>query len=51
MNPELNPALLARRFALIVLFGNVARCRWRVLDAAALPPLRGILRGNLYTYQ
>ena len=62
MNPELNPRLRllasASLFALIVLCvaweSVVAPLRpggsWMLLSAAGLS-LRGILRGNLYTYQ
>ena len=63
MNPELNPRLRllasASLFALIVLCvaweSVVAPLRpggsWMLLKALPLASLRGILRGNLYTYQ
>ena len=64
MNPELNPTL--RRLASAALLGLILLCvawetvlaplrpggSWLLLKALPLAfPLRGILRGNLYTYQ
>ncbi|QYJ23453.1 DUF2069 domain-containing protein [Achromobacter sp. ES-001] len=64
MNPELNPRL--RRLASASLFALIVLCitwetvvaplrpggSWMLLKALPLAfPLRGILRGNLYTYQ
>ena len=64
MNPELNPRL--RLLASVSLFALIVLCvTWETLVAPVRPggswmllkalplafPLRGILRGNLYTYQ
>ncbi|HCW20516.1 MULTISPECIES: DUF2069 domain-containing protein [Achromobacter] len=64
MNPELNPRL--RLLASVSLFALIVLCvtwetvvapvrpggSWMLLKALPLAfPLRGILRGNLYTYQ